>query len=53
MNAAHLGREIGISPTTAQDWMTLLVNSYQLTTVPAFSGNMLKRVLAETKSIFY
>jgi predicted AAA+ superfamily ATPase len=52
MNAAHLGREIGISPPTAQDWMGILVNSYQLMTIPAFSGNLLKRVSKKPKVYF-
>jgi len=52
MNAAHLGREIGISLSTAQDWMGILVNSYQLITLPAFSGNLLKRVSKKQKLYF-
>jgi predicted AAA+ superfamily ATPase len=52
INNAHLGREIGISPSTAQDWLSLLINSYQLVTVPAFSGNLVKRISRKSKTYF-
>lgn len=52
LNAAHLGREIGISPATAQDWMSILINSYQLISIPDFSGNLLKRVSKKPKMYF-
>lgn len=48
----HLGREIGISPQTAQRWLNLLINTYQWTEIPAYSGNTLKRVSGKPKGYF-
>mgnify|MGYP003385933423 CR=1 FL=1 len=50
VNAAFLGREIGISPQTAQNWQYALQNSYQLIVIPAYSGNLLKRLSQKSKA---
>lgn len=49
LNAAHLGREIGIANRTARAWLDALVQSYQAFTLDAWSGNSLKRVSGRPK----
>lgn len=45
----QLGREIGISPHTAQRWLNLLKNIYQWLEIPAYSGDTRKRVSGKKK----
>jgi len=49
LNASHLGREIGIANRTARAWLDALVQSYQAFTLPAWSGNVVKRVSGRPK----
>lgn len=49
---SQLGREIGISPQTAQRWLNILKSSYQWVDVPAYSGNTLKRISGKNKGYF-
>lgn len=49
INRAHLGREIGITHTTATKWLNLLEYSYLWHEVPAFSGNSIKQVSKKSK----
>ncbi len=52
VNSAHLGREIGVTPQTAKDWSEILCNSYQLFKIPAYSGNLIKRLSGKPKAYF-
>lgn len=49
LNASHLGREIGISPHTAGDWLDALVQSFQVQRIDAFSTHATKRVSGRPK----
>ena len=49
LNASHLGREIGISPHTAGDWLDALVQSFQVQRIDALSTNATKRVSGRPK----
>lgn len=49
INRAHLGREVGISPSTARRWLDLLIHSYQWRELPAWHGNTVKRVSGKRK----
>ncbi len=49
INASHLGRELGITPQTARRWLDLLVGTFQWFEVPAYSGNVIKRVSGKSK----
>jgi predicted AAA+ superfamily ATPase len=51
INFAQLGREIGITPKTAQRWLQLLMHSYQWTELRAFSNNSIKRLAEKPKGI--
>jgi len=52
INFMHLGREIGISPQTANRWVNVLKSSYQWIELPAYSNNTLKRVSTKNKGYF-
>jgi predicted AAA+ superfamily ATPase len=49
INKAQFGRELGIAPATAQKWLGTLKATYQWHEVPAFSGNVLKRLSGKSK----
>ncbi|MFA6291302.1 MAG: ATP-binding protein [Victivallales bacterium] len=49
LNMSQLGREIGISPLTAAKWASLLENSYQYMLLPAYHGNIVKRLSQKRK----
>lgn len=46
---SQLGRELGINPKTARNWMNLLVWSYQWLELPAYSGNAIKKLSSKPK----
>lgn len=48
----QLGREIGISPKTAERWLNLLKSTYQWQELPAYSGNTIKRISTKGKGYF-
>lgn len=52
INRSQLGREIGITPQTAQRWLNLLTATFQWHEVSAFHGNAIKRVSAKHKGYF-
>lgn len=52
VNASHLGRELGITPQTARRWLDLLVATFQWHEVPAYAGNVIKRVSGKPKGYF-
>jgi len=49
INRSHLGREIGITPQTAQRWPAMLVATFQWVEVPAFHANSIKRISSKSK----
>jgi uncharacterized protein len=49
INRSHLGREIGITPQTAQRWLAMLVATFQWVEVPAFHANSIKRISSKSK----
>lgn len=49
---SQLGRDIGISPQTAQRWLNLLISTYQWTDIPAYAGNTIKRISTKSKGYF-
>ena len=49
LNASQLGREIGISPHTAREWLDVLIQSFQVQRIDAFSTNATKRVSGRPK----
>ncbi len=49
INHTQLGRELGIARTTAQQWLALLVGTWQWFEVPAWSGNAAKRLSNKPK----
>lgn len=52
INYSELGREIGITPATAQRWVQLLMHTYQWFEVPAYHGNVIKRISSKPKGFF-
>jgi len=49
INYSQLGREIGMSPRTARRWLKVLDGTFQWFEIPAFEGNLLKRVSSKPK----
>jgi uncharacterized protein len=49
INMSHLGREIGISPTTASRWINILKYTYQWLEIPPYHGNTIKRLSRKSK----
>ena len=48
-NYSQLGREVGISPSTARRWLDLLSHTYQWLELPPYHGNTIKRLTAKPK----
>ena len=51
INYSQLGRELGISPKTAERWLSLLIRTYQWTELQPFSMNSIKRLSLKPKGI--
>jgi predicted AAA+ superfamily ATPase len=49
INYSQLGREIGMTPQTARRWLGIMEGTYQWFSLPAFSGNLAKRVSLRPK----
>jgi predicted AAA+ superfamily ATPase len=49
INMAQLGREIGVNPKTARNWLRILEFSYQWLELPAYYGNTVKRIAGKPK----
>ena len=49
VNAAHLGRDIGLAHTTSRRWLDVLRGTHQWLELPAFTRNTLKRVSQRKK----
>lgn len=52
INHSQLGREIGVTPQTAKRWLSVLKASFQWHELPAWHGNMLKRISLKAKGYF-
>lgn len=52
VNHSKFGRDIGVTPQTAQRWLALLKATFQWFEVPAFSGNAVKRISGKPKGYF-
>jgi uncharacterized protein len=49
INFSQLGRELGLTPQTAQRWLDILKATFQWFEIPAYSGNLIKRVSSKSK----
>jgi predicted AAA+ superfamily ATPase len=49
INYSQLGREIGISPATANEWLNILNYTFQWREVWPYSGNIIKRISKKSK----
>ncbi len=49
VNASQLGREIGLSPSTARRWLDISKATWQWYELPAYTGNTIKRVSSRPK----
>lgn len=49
INRSQLGRELGITPQTAQRWLAMLRATFQWYESPAFHGNTVKRISGRHK----
>lgn len=52
VNLSQIGREIGISPTTAKRWLNILSYTYQWLEIPPYHGNTIKRLCGKNKGYF-
>lgn len=49
INHSQLGREIGVTPQTADRWLAVLKATYQWLEIPPFHGNAIKRISGRNK----
>jgi len=49
INYSRLGREIGLTPKTAHRWLGMLQATFQWFSIPAYSGNTVKRISSAPK----
>lgn len=49
INHSQLGRELGVTPQTAQRWLATLRATFQWFEAPAYHGNTIKRLSAKPK----
>lgn len=52
INSSQLGREIGVNPKTARNWLDLLTHTFQWFELPPYHGNTLKRLSRKRKGYF-
>lgn len=52
INHSELGREIGVTPQTAQRWLTILSSTFQWFELPAYSRNSIKKISGRPKGHF-
>lgn len=52
INFSEIGRELGISRSTAERWLAVLIHSYQWREIWPFHGNLIKRVSKRSKGYF-
>lgn len=53
LNLSNLGNEVGISQTTAKEWLTILQTSYIVYLLPPYYENIGKRLIKTPKLYFY
>ena len=53
VNLSSLGADVGVSHTTARQWMTILEASYLVFQLQPFHANMRKRLIKSPKLYFY
>ena len=53
INYSQIGREIDVTPQTAKRWLAVLEAGYQWHTIPAYSGNSIKRLSGKPKGYFF
>ena len=53
INLTSLGSDVGVSHTTAREWLTVLETSYIVFQLPPFHANMRKRLIRSPKLYFY
>jgi len=53
INVSQLGRELGITRTTALEWLSLLKSTYQWISFPPYHGNSIKRLSGHHKGYFH
>jgi len=49
INHSHLGRELGVTPQTANRWLAMLRATFQWFEVRAYHGNTIKRISSKPK----
>jgi predicted AAA+ superfamily ATPase len=49
INHSQLGRELGVTPQTAQRWLATLRATFQWIELPAYHGNAIKRISSKPK----
>ena len=52
VNRSQFGRDVGVTPQTAQRWLAMLRATFQWFELPAFHGNAIKRISARAKGHF-
>ncbi|MCK4641176.1 MAG: ATP-binding protein [Candidatus Marinimicrobia bacterium] len=52
INYSKLGRELGLTPQTANRWIQILKATYQWIEIPPYSGNTIKRLSGKPKGYF-
>ncbi len=52
INHAQLGREVGVTPQTADRWLSVLRATYQWSELPGYHGNTIKRITDRSKGYF-
>ena len=53
INLTSLGSDVGVSHTTAREWLTVLEASYIVFQLPPFHANIRKRLIRSPKLYFY
>lgn len=49
INHSHLGREIGVTPRTAERWLSLMRGTFQWHEIQPYHGNTIKRISGKKK----
>lgn len=49
INRSQLGRDVGVAPRTARNWLDLLLHTYQWRELPPYHGSTVKRVSGKRK----
>jgi len=52
INHSQLGRELGLTPQTAERWLALLKATFQWFEIPPYHGNAIKRISRKPKGYF-